>query len=82
MGAYVNEVCLPLFRFFFFFGSLLTIWKADAHEPNFQTTFWGEDYKRLAKIKKEVDPEDVFWCRPCVGNEGWTEDGQGGLCRV
>ncbi|KAI0965734.1 hypothetical protein F4678DRAFT_467282 [Xylaria arbuscula] len=40
-------------------------------EPNWQHTFWGENYERLLKIKRKVDPEDVLWCHPCVGNDRW-----------
>jgi hypothetical protein len=78
-GSYVNEVCLH------FLGNWveteLTVLKADVNEPNFQQAFWGDSYPRLLSIKKDVDPDDVFWCHPCVGNEGWkvVDDV---LCRV
>jgi hypothetical protein len=55
--------------------------KADAFEPDFQETFWGENYPRLLDIKREIDPSDVLWCTPCVGNERWEEVGNR-LCRV
>ena len=45
--------------------------QADVNEPNFQQAFWGANYARLLKIKREYDPTDVLWCTPCVGNEGW-----------
>ena len=55
--------------------------EANAYQPDWQETFWGSNYPRLLKIKREMDPDDVFWCHPCVGNERWQEvDGQ--LCRV
>jgi hypothetical protein len=54
--------------------------EADAYEPNFQETFWGDNYQRLFDIKRTVDPGDVFWCTPCVGNERWKEVGDL-LCR-
>ncbi|QBZ65924.1 hypothetical protein PoMZ_12891 [Pyricularia oryzae] len=55
--------------------------EANAYEPNFQRAFWGSNYDRLKTIKRDVDPDDVFWCHPCVGNERWKEvDGK--LCRV
>ncbi|KAI1120993.1 FAD-binding domain-containing protein [Nemania abortiva] len=50
-------------------------------EPNWQYTFWGENYKRLLKIKREIDPHDVLWCHPCVGNERWELHGYQ-LCPV
>lgn len=40
-------------------------------EPNWQQAFFGENYARLAKIKKQVDPDEVFVCFPCVGSERW-----------
>lgn len=45
--------------------------EADINEPNFQQSFWGSNYARLLQIKRQVDPGDVFWCHPCVGNERW-----------
>ena len=65
--------------------------EADVMEPDFGEAFWGKNYPRLLKIKKEVDPEDLFWVQAGVGSEGWhvvadsrkwldTQDGQ--LCRL
>lgn len=51
-------------------------------EKNWQKTFWGDNYDRLLQIKRRVDPDDVFWCAPCVGNERWQQDKTGKLCRV
>ncbi|KPM37671.1 hypothetical protein AK830_g8885 [Neonectria ditissima] len=51
-------------------------------EEDWQQTFWGENYERLLKIKRKVDPKDVLWCTPCVGSEGWEESSDGRLCRV
>ncbi|KAK3386798.1 hypothetical protein B0H63DRAFT_447702 [Podospora didyma] len=50
-------------------------------EPDFQRQFWGDNYPRLLRIKRELDPDDVLWCTPCVGNERWQE-AEGRLCRV
>lgn len=36
---------------------------------------------RSLRIKRAVDPDDVFWCTPCVGNERWRQVGDR-LCRV
>jgi hypothetical protein len=60
---------------------LLTTSQADPETPNWQTVFWGSNYNRLFKIKKEVDPTGVFYCRACVGSELF-EDRAGILCRV
>ncbi|KAM3553933.1 hypothetical protein ARSEF4850_006693 [Beauveria asiatica] len=56
--------------------------EASIFEPNFQDSFWGTNYPRLAQIKSKVDPHDVFWCAPCVGNEHWHQLENGQLCRV
>ncbi|KDN60536.1 putative FAD binding domain-containing protein [Colletotrichum sublineola] len=52
------------------------------YEENWQQAFWGENYERLLRIKREVDPNNVLWCAPCVGNEGWMERSDGQLCKV
>ncbi|KAK5632339.1 hypothetical protein RRF57_008054 [Xylaria bambusicola] len=51
------------------------------YEPDWQHTFWGENYERLLEIKRKVDPEDVLWCNPCVGNDRWEQVGYR-LCRI
>ncbi len=55
--------------------------QASPAEPDWQHTFWGDNYDRLVSIKRDLDPEDVLWCNPCVGNERWEEVGAQ-LCRV
>lgn len=55
--------------------------QANINEPQWQETFWGSNYEKLVEIKRKYDPEDVFWCHPCVGNEGWEVVGDA-LCRV
>ncbi|KAI2619618.1 FAD-binding domain-containing protein [Hypoxylon sp. NC1633] len=50
-------------------------------EPDWQHAFWGENYDRLLQIKRAIDPLDVLWCHPCVGNERWKEVGYQ-LCRA
>ncbi|KAL2132918.1 hypothetical protein VTI74DRAFT_3167 [Chaetomium olivicolor] len=55
--------------------------EADFEEPNWQHEFWGANYKRLLRIKRAIDPDDVLWCTPCVGNERWEQVGDR-LCRV
>lgn len=55
--------------------------QAAPFEPDWQHQFWGDNYERLVEIKRKVDPHDVLWCNPCVGNERWEEVGNK-LCRV
>jgi hypothetical protein len=68
-------------------GSYLN--EGDRLEPDFQQSFYGDNYQRLLKIKKEVDPEYVFWAATAVGSESWavkSVDGlpneNGPLCRA
>lgn len=65
--------------------------EADVNEPNWQQAFWGQNYERLLRIKKEWDPKGVFYVHHGVGSEEWevvggvkfgnipTQDGR--LCR-
>ncbi|KAJ9155504.1 FAD-binding domain-containing protein [Pleurostoma richardsiae] len=55
--------------------------EANPREADWQRQFWGENYPRLLTIKRAVDPDDVLWCSPCVGNERWREI-DGVLCQV
>ncbi|PLB48823.1 FAD-binding domain-containing protein [Aspergillus steynii IBT 23096] len=47
--------------------------EADPYDPNWKQDWFGDRYDQLLSIKKKYDPEDVFWCWRCVGNEGWEE---------
>merc|ERR1719445_27060 len=31
--------------------------------------YWGTNYDKLLAIKKKWDPENIFWCRHCVGSD-------------
>jgi FAD/FMN-containing dehydrogenase len=52
--------------------------ETDWFEPEWQRSFWGGNYPRLAEIKRKYDPEGLFYCHHCVGSEGWSGDG---MCR-
>lgn len=64
--------------------------EADVAEPNWQDSFWGDNYPKLLEVKEKWDPKDVFYVHHGVGSEGWeVRDGNGGvptqngrLCRV
>lgn len=43
--------------------------KADYFQKDWQRAFWGDNYKKLLKIKHQYDPERVFYCHHCVGSE-------------
>ncbi|KAI9749090.1 MAG: hypothetical protein M4579_007006 [Chaenotheca gracillima] len=48
--------------------------EGDPNEPNWKQTFWGDNYDKLLQIKQQYDPEEVFWCFPCVGGDLWSVD--------
>lgn len=63
--------------------------EADPNDPNWQYDFFGENYERLRSVKRRYDPDDVLWCRSCVGSERWVPenlysgfDGDGRLCQA
>ena len=43
--------------------------EADYFEPDWQRSFWGENYPRLLEIKRKFDPDGLFSCHHCVGSE-------------
>jgi FAD/FMN-containing dehydrogenase len=53
--------------------------ETDYFEPDWQQSFWGENYQRLLEIKRKYDPDGLFYCHHCVGSEAWAGDG---MCRV
>ncbi|KAK8110233.1 uncharacterized protein PG998_006690 [Apiospora kogelbergensis] len=51
--------------------------EADVMEPAYQEAFYGYDnYQRLLRIKRDLDPRSVFWAPTAVGSEGWYVKGQ------
>ncbi|KAI1170389.1 hypothetical protein F4777DRAFT_569286 [Nemania sp. FL0916] len=51
-------------------------------DPDWQESFYAENYPRLSRIKKHVDPDSLLYARTAVGSEHWREDSQGRLCFV
>ncbi|TRM68276.1 hypothetical protein BD626DRAFT_481274 [Schizophyllum amplum] len=45
--------------------------EADVNEPEFETSFWGDNYAALLSIKQKYDPEGLLDCWQCVG---WKQD--------
>ncbi|KAI0968192.1 FAD binding domain-containing protein [Xylaria arbuscula] len=50
-------------------GSGAYLSESDYIEPNFQQSFWGDNYERLYQLKKKLDPWDVFYAQNAVGSE-------------
>ncbi|KAI4694177.1 uncharacterized protein J4E84_002759 [Alternaria hordeiaustralica] len=75
-------------------GSGSYINEGDAQDWEWKEAFFGSNYERLARVKREYDPEGVFWAIGGVGSDEWevrdvdggkregivTQDGR--LCRV
>ncbi|MGB7434301.1 MAG: FAD-binding protein [Candidatus Acidiferrum sp.] len=44
-------------------------------EDEWQRSYWGGNYARLAEIKKKYDPSGLFFVHNGVGAEQWSADG-------
>jgi len=49
--------------------------ESDFFESDWQRSFWGSNYPRLAAIKKKYDPQGLFFVHHGVGSENWSADG-------
>jgi FAD/FMN-containing dehydrogenase len=44
-------------------------------EKGWQQSYWGNNYPRLAEIKRKYDPSGLFVVHNGVGSEEWSADG-------
>lgn len=44
-------------------------------EAGWQQAYWGDNYPRLQAIKRQVDPDGLFFVHHGVGSEAWSPDG-------
>ena len=44
-------------------------------EDDWQHSYWGSNYARLASVKKKYDPTELFFVHNGVGSEDWSADG-------
>ena len=51
------------------------VWETDYFEPNWQDSFWGDNYGRLKRVKQKYDPDGLFFLHHGVGSEDWSADG-------
>jgi hypothetical protein len=49
--------------------------ESDFFERDWQRAFWGDNYPRLAEVKKKYDPDGLFFVHHGVGSEEWSADG-------
>ncbi|KAF2663858.1 hypothetical protein BT63DRAFT_430112 [Microthyrium microscopicum] len=55
--------------------------ECNAEVPNWQESFWGSNYPKLAQIKTQYDPSGLFWTTPGINAEQW-EVKSGRVCKV
>ncbi|RBQ82438.1 hypothetical protein VDGD_09255 [Verticillium dahliae] len=55
--------------------------EADFQQPDWQETFFGENYPELLRIKNNLDPEGLLYAVAGVGSESWKVDDHGRMCR-
>ena len=49
--------------------------ESDFFEKDWQRSYWGSNYSKLASVKKKYDPEGLFFVHHGVGSEEWSADG-------
>jgi FAD/FMN-containing dehydrogenase len=49
--------------------------ESDFFERNWQRSFWGAHYPRLAAVKRTYDPDGLFFVHHGVGSDEWSADG-------
>ncbi|HET8763873.1 MAG TPA: FAD-binding oxidoreductase [Rhodanobacter sp.] len=49
--------------------------ESDYFLRNWQQSFWGSNYPRLAAAKRQYDPDGLFFVHHGVGSEEWSTDG-------
>jgi FAD/FMN-containing dehydrogenase len=49
--------------------------ESDFFERDWQQSFWGTNYPKLADIKRKYDPDGLFFVHHGVGSDDWSVDG-------
>lgn len=56
--------------------------EADLNTPHWQAAFYRAPYARLRAVKKNYDPDGIFYDCTAVGSEAWVEQMDRRLCRA
>jgi hypothetical protein len=73
-SAKAIERCIELLRAVAVLsGSYLN--ETNYFKQEWQQSFWGANYPRLARIKRKYDPHGLFFAHHGVGSEEWSDDG-------
>ncbi|KAF3490691.1 uncharacterized protein GIQ15_00208 [Arthroderma uncinatum] len=56
--------------------------EANWQQPDWQNTFYGNNYQSLRAIKAKYDPNHLFYGLTAVGSEAWAPDASGRLCKT
>jgi hypothetical protein len=49
--------------------------ESDFFDLQWQRSYWGSNYTRLASVKKKYDPDGLFFVHHGIGSENWSADG-------
>ncbi|KAK1986377.1 FAD binding domain-containing protein [Colletotrichum cereale] len=63
-------------------GSGNYINEADFNIPDWKEKFFGGNYDKLLAIKKQWDPQGVFYALKTVGSDAWNVAADGRMCRA
>ncbi|EAU38028.1 conserved hypothetical protein [Aspergillus terreus NIH2624] len=55
--------------------------EANFRQPNWQETFFGENYDKLLRVKEKWDPDHFFYVFKGVGSEYWSVAESGRMCK-
>jgi FAD/FMN-containing dehydrogenase len=56
--------------------------EADFRNPKWKEEFYGVNWDKLNEIKRNWDPEGLFYATTAVGSDQWEIDAEGRLCRL
>ena len=55
--------------------SAASVSESNSFEKDWQRSYWRKNYERLRAIKRQYDPDGLFYVHHGVGSEDWSNDG-------